>query len=231
MMNVLKGKIGQFGDSVMSVAKNISKDSIRSGYDKYLRQSPEELAEVARKTMLKKNTVASHISMDDFDNVFASSTKKGMDGYTDSFNKLRGSLNSGNIEEASKIATDMSSRFEDGEYIKLFQSAEGAKLDFDNTISSVSPDIIGGMYKNSVEMPGALKNFASDKEQNYKNFMYSAQGKRSYFNSGDSKTNRIRAGVVGGAYMGTMTTARLVQGGGLTSNEYGERDIVGVPFI
>ena len=31
--------------------------------------------------------------------------------------------------------------------------------------------------------------------------------------------------------MGTMTTARLVHGGTPITDEYGERNIVGIPFI
>ena len=52
-----------------------------------------------------------------------------------------------------------------------------------------------------------------------------------YFTTADKKKNKIRAGVTAGAYMGGSMVVRGLQGGGITTNEYGERDIVGIPFI
>lgn len=52
-----------------------------------------------------------------------------------------------------------------------------------------------------------------------------------YFNSGNSKTNQVRAAVSGGIYMGGSMVVRGLQGGNPVTNEYGERDIAGIPFI
>ena len=71
-----------------------------------------------------------------------------------------------------------------------------------------------------------------EQQEKIANAAYKLQGKKQYFNKpNDPKTNQIRAGVAVGAYMGTMTTARLIHGGTPITNEYGERNIVGIPFI
>ena len=54
---------------------------------------------------------------------------------------------------------------------------------------------------------------------------------QAYFNSADKKVNQTRIGAAAGAYVGTTVGARYLSGGTLTTDSYGKKDIVGVPFL
>ena len=84
-------------DYISRLAKNISVEGLQNGWNTYVKQSPEELANIARQTMQRKNTVMSNLDINEFDKIFSSASKT--DAYTTEFNKLRANLNSGNIEE------------------------------------------------------------------------------------------------------------------------------------
>lgn len=218
-------------DYISSLAKNISVEGLQNGWNTYVKQSPEELANVARQTMQRKNTVMSNLDINEFDKIFSSASKT--DAYTTEFNKLRTNLNSGNIEEAKSIATTISERFQDGAYLKLLQEAEGKINAIKKQIQEAPSELIKGKFKKDFKIPEKAKRFVTDEQQEkIANAAYKLQGKKQYFNKpNDPKTNQIRAGVAVGAYMGTMTTARLIHGSTPITNEYGERDIVGIPFI
>ncbi len=218
-------------DYIGGVAKNITKEGLQNGWDTYVKQSPEELANVARATMQRKNTVISNLNLDDFDKIYNAADKSNAD-YIKEFNKLRGALNSGNTDEAKTVATSISERFQDGAYLKLLQDAETKRSNDIAYYNSLGADGIKEEFKTGFKIPEKAKGFVTDEQQDkIADMFYKLQGKKQYFNTGDPKTNQIRAGVAAGTYMGAMTTARLVHGGGLTTNEYGERDIVGIPFI
>jgi hypothetical protein len=218
-------------DYISSLAKNISVEGLRNGWNTYIKQSPEELANVARATMQRKNTILSNLDLNEFDKIYSAADKSNAD-YIEQFNKLRGALNSGNTDEAKSIATTISERFQDGAYLKLLQNAENVTNSIAQQIEKIPSDVINTRFKKDFKIPEKAKRFVTDEqEEKIANMAYRLQGKKQYFNTGDAKTNQIRAGVAAGTYMGAMTTARLVHGGSLTINEYGVRDIVGIPFI
>lgn len=218
-------------DYINNVAKNISVEGLQNGWNTYIKQSPEELANVARQTMQRKNTIMSNLDVNEFDKIFSTANKT--DAYTTEFNKLRTSLNSGNVEEAKSIATTISERFQDGAYLKLLQEAEGKTNIIEKQIQEASNELIMDKFKKNFKIPEKVKGFVTDEQQDkIASMAYKLQGKKEYFNKpNDAKTNQIRAGFAVGTYMGAMTTARLIHGGTPITNEYGERDIVGIPFI
>lgn len=217
-------------DYINNVAKKVSVEGLQNGWNTYIKQSPEELANVARQTMQRKNTIMSNLDVNEFDKIFSAANKT--DAYITEFNKLRTNLNSGNVEEAKSIATTISERFQDGAYLKLLQEAEGKTNIIEKQIQEAPNELIMGKFKKDFKIPEKVKGFVTDEQQEkIANAAYKLQGKKQYFNSGDAKTNQIRAGVAVGTYMGAMTTARLIHGGTPITNEYGERDIVGIPFI
>lgn len=218
-------------DYINNVAKNISVKGLQNGWNTYIKQSPEELANVARQTMQRKNTIMSNLDVNEFDKIFSTANKT--DAYTTEFNKLKTNLNSGNIEEAKSIATTISERFQDGAYLKLLQEAEDKTNIIKKQIQEAPNELIMGKFKKDFKIPEKAKGFVTDEQQEkIANMAYKLQGKKQYFNKpNDAKTNQIRAGVAVGTYMGAMTTARLIHGGTPITNEYGERDIVGIPFI
>lgn len=221
-------------DYINNVAKKVSVEGLQNGWNTYIKQSPEELANVARQAMQRKNTIISNLDVNEFDKIFSAANKT--DAYTTEFNKLRTNLNSGNIEEAKSIATTISERFQDGAYLKLLQEAESKTNTIKSRFDTMDSEIIKSGFvdktKKKISENKIIGNFTTSQQQEkIANAAYKLQGKKQYFNSGDSKTNQIRAGVAAGTYMGAMTTARLIHGGTPTTNEYGERDIVGIPFI
>lgn len=54
---------------------------------------------------------------------------------------------------------------------------------------------------------------------------------QAYFNSPDKKINNTRIGAAVGTYVGTTVGARYLSGGNLTTDSYGRKDIVGIPFL
>ncbi len=52
-----------------------------------------------------------------------------------------------------------------------------------------------------------------------------------YFNNPDQTIKRQRIAAVAGTYAGVAVGTRALAGGNLTHDEYGQRDIAGVPFI
>lgn len=57
------------------------------------------------------------------------------------------------------------------------------------------------------------------------------QEAKDYFMSGDLGTNAMRWGAVAGAYGGLAVGTRALTGGSATTNNQGQRDIAGIPFI
>lgn len=52
-----------------------------------------------------------------------------------------------------------------------------------------------------------------------------------YFNHPDKAIKEQRIAAVAGAYAGVSVGTRLLSGGSITHDEYGQRDIAGIPFI
>lgn len=224
-------------DYISGVAKNISVEGMQKGWNTYMVQSSDELANVARTTMQRKNTVISNLNMSDFEKMYATADRSNAE-YIKELNKLKSNLNSGNIAEAKTVATSISERFQDGAYLKLLQQAEGKHGNIAQQISSVPSELIKGKYvkdvKGKISENKIIDNFTtSEQQEKLATLAYRTQGKmpQHYFNSGDKKTNQIRAGVAGGAYLGGSMVVRGLQGGTPLTNEYGERDVAGIPFI
>lgn len=54
---------------------------------------------------------------------------------------------------------------------------------------------------------------------------------KDYFMSGDLGTNALRWGAAGAAYGGVAVGTRVMSGGSATTNNQGQRDIAGIPFL
>lgn len=52
-----------------------------------------------------------------------------------------------------------------------------------------------------------------------------------YFNNPDNKIKKQRIATVAGTYAGVAVGARYLSGGNLTHDEYGQKNIAGIPFI
>ena len=232
---------GNIWDDILKKAKYISKnatvDNIEKSWNTYMIPSSKELSNIARESMQRKNTVLSNLNMNDVNNAYNNMANKSPD-YIKEFNKLKSAIDSGNVDEAKNVANNISSRFQDDSYVKFLSDANDSYVLRKEAIEKVRPRRIEEMAQN--ELKQKIKNkkiantFLNDKQQGKlaKN-IYNTQGYMplNYFNSGNVKTNQVRMGVTAGGYMAVGTATRLLNGGGLFENEYGERDIVGIPFI
>lgn len=222
-------------DYINNVAKNISVSGLQNAWDTYISRSPDELANVARTTMQRKNTVMSNLNIDDFDKAFNSADKSNSE-YVNEFNKLRGALNAGNVDEAKTVANNISERFQDGAYLKYLTEAEGKYNAIKQQIEDAPIELIKGKFinnrKEKLVNNKILNNFIdTGKTLADLDYNLNPKGIPAYFTTEDKKKNRIRAGVAAGAYMGSSMVVRGIQGGSPITNEYGERDIAGIPFI
>ena len=110
-------------DYISNLAKNISVEGIQKGWNTYMVQSSDELANVARASMQRKNTVMNNLNMDDFNKYYNSADKSNAEFVTE-LNKLKTNLEYKNTDEAKTIATSISERFQDSKYLDLLNDAE-----------------------------------------------------------------------------------------------------------
>ncbi len=218
-------------DKIQDVTEKIINTSFKDYSFSYLKQSDEELMMAARKKLIKKDNVMNYVKKSDIEarisgNVLERENKE----YLNDASKLLKSIDAKDIGRANEIAQDISKKYDDNRFYEYLQDAEGEKAKHKNFIETTrNPDNI---FMSKVKTPKALDNFIDETDKDkLKGLAYRANGLGQYFNSGDIKTNQKRLGTVAGGYMGAAAGVRLLKGGGLTENEYGQRDIVGVPLI
>ena len=221
-------------DYINNVAKNISVKGLQDGWNTYIVQSPEELANVARKSMHRKNTLKSNLDLDAIDSQFTKADKSNAE-YVASFDKLKEKLNNldeDNLAEAKTMAQTISDRFNDGKYLELLKEAENDYHARKISLDSYDKNMIESKYIAGIRLPKPVKKFITDDQETWiGDKAYKIQGIKGYFNTDDAKTNQIRGAFWGGTYLGTSMVVRGLQGGNPITNEYGERDIAGIPFI
>lgn len=226
--------LGSFGEAAQDIGKRISKFKPADFYATYLKQDGAELANVARETMKKNLDASSMVNrthLQDFINNSPNSIKGDRD-YINATKGLIKSLDSKDMEQANDIARKISDNYKENSYLDLLKGAENKKSSLLESYNSMNEEDIADVFREKIKTPKSLDNFMDDTDkEKVKGLAYSLQGKKKYFSSDNVKTNKVRAGVAAGVYAGTMTTARLAHGGSLTENEYGERDIVGIPFV
>ena len=225
-------------DYINNVAKNITAESLEAGWKKYMVRGDEELAKAVSNSQIKKVSAFDFIKQDDIDNIYKGISNPSEE-ISSAYNDLSDAIKSKNITNAKDIAEK---RFQDTKFLEYLMEAEDKKTKKINGIKTMvetMPENINAKYIKDAK--DTIKDFSvfgykpgeallGDKgRENLAKARMKTKG--NYFNSGDTKTNQIRAGVVGGTYLGVSTIGRIAQGGSPITNEYGERDIVGIPFI
>lgn len=189
------------GTNIKDIAKSIS-GNIYPGRD--------ELIEELNETMVKN----------------VSSSKKFLDkqaqlGAKEALEKI------GNIpkEEAEKISKTVSSKNLDKSIEKL-RDTVSEKLpegkDIDNVLNTVKKRAEKTMSKEP-DLENVLQTM--NPIEKYANYP------KAYFINPDKTVRNTRKGVAIGTYAGLAIGGRYLQGGSLTRDEYGRRDIAGVPFL
>lgn len=224
-------------DYINKVAKNISVNGIEKSWNAYMVPTSKELAEVSRKAIQKKNTILSNLDIDAVNNAYINASNKTSD-YTKEFNRLKSAIDAENADEAKKVATNIADRFNDDSFLNFLNNAEDKTNQLKSRYSEMPAQAIRQKSikntKQKIKDNKLANTFLNDKQQDkLAENVYKMQGymPQNYFATGDIKKNQIRANVAIGGYMGISATTRILNGGSLFENEYGERDIVGIPFI
>jgi hypothetical protein len=235
-------KIGDILNSTMEVAKNISSKAksvdysgIYADVSTAIKQTDEELANVARASLMKQMTGDVRVPASQLQEV-ARNTGINDVGFTRAVNNLSSAMKKQDLSEAHRIAGEIDRQYQPGQ--KTFQDLViKADIEVQNILQdmqSADPGQIKRVWENQIieKIPKPISNFTTDKNQEtIAHFAYRAQGAKKYFSTDDPSINQKRLGVVAGGYVAATSGMRIINGGTPLTNEYGERDIAGIPFI
>lgn len=139
------------------------------------------------------------------------------------------------IDAGINISDDVSNAFKTFEKSKLddnaIQELEKA-LRKDKTFSDL--DIVDetmGDIKSYVGKYKSSKKVTTDDVQNLKWYQKAKEYTSAYYLSPDKKTRNTRIAATAGAVSAVSVGGRFLSGGTLTRDQYGQKDIAGIPFI
>ena len=139
------------------------------------------------------------------------------------------------IDAGINISDDVSNAFKTFEKSKLddnaIQELEKA-LRKDKTFSDL--DIVDetmGDIKSCVGKYKSSKNVTTDDVQNLKWYQKAKEYTSAYYLSPDKKTRNTRIAATAGTVSAVSVGGRFLSGGTLTRDQYGQKDIAGIPFI
>ena len=138
---------------------------------------------------------------------------------------LQGGLDDGAYSaEAMNKAKDIIKNINSSNQDQIFGQLEGALSK--NGFEYVKEDITKALSSQAAQDSGTI-----DLKEMMGKVNYYANIPKAYFNPADPKvrSDRIKAAV--GGYAGVAVGARVLQGGSITRDEYGQRDIAGIPFV
>jgi hypothetical protein len=236
-------KIGNAIDSVMDVANNIASKAKSVDYNgiytdlkEVIKQTDEELANVAKGTLLKNITGDSRVPISRIQETAKNAGVNDV-AFTRAVNNLSSAMKKQDLSEAHKIAREIDSQYQPGK--KTFQDLvieADIKMDrAKTTLENADPATVKRAWKNNFKkkIPDSVKKFTTDSNQeSIANMHYNyIQGAKKYFATDDPEVNQKRLGVVAGGYVAATSGMRIINGGTPLTNEYGESDIAGIPFI
>ena len=136
-------------------------------------------------------------------------------------------INSSNLDQSMEKMGGIlrKAKYSDEQVSKVIaqarESAENSIESLEEAARGVNRSNVAGFYMNGPDgeptILGALN--------------YVGANANAYFNPGDKMISRNRKFGAAGAYVAGTAGMRYLQGGTLTKDEYGESNIVGVPFI
>lgn len=134
-------------------------------------------------------------------------------------NVLAGHFDAKTEEEMKQIIANMNlSNFSDS-FQKIYQ------------FTSSNDDITKEFKKMHKEASEFAQNAASNMESTMGSINYAVNIPKAYFSNADKSIRNARIGAAVGAYAGLAVGGRVLNGGTLTTDSYGRKDIAGVPFI
>ena len=235
-------KVGDAFDSIMGVAgnmaskvKSVDYSGIYADLKDAVKQTDEELAGVARETILKQITGDSKVPISRIQDV-ARNTGVNDVAFTRAVNNLSMAMKKQDLSEAHRIAGEIDKQYQPGK--KTFQDLvieADIKVDRAKTLlENADPATVKRVWNNDFtkKIPGPVKNFTTaNNQEKIASAFYHLQGAKKYFSTDDPSINQKRLGVVAGGYVAATSGMRIISGGTPLTNEYGERDIAGIPFI
>ena len=234
-------KIGDALDSALNVAGNIASKVKNTDYkgiyadlSEAVKQTDEELAEVAKASLMKQITGSMKVP----DSVIQETARQaGINdaSFTRKVRELTSAMKSQDLSEAHRIAKEIDKQTGNKAFQDLVIQADIGVSNTLNGMKNATSDDIKRAWTSQFKqntLPESLKNFTTDKNRDtIANFAYKVQGAKKYFSTDDPAINQKRLGVVAGGYVAATSGMRIINGGTPFTNEYGERDIAGIPFI
>lgn len=109
-----------------------------------------------------------------------------------------------------------------------------SKIFADETDLNKAKSALKESFKDRLSMPGANQKTTVNAQEAYASLNAFQKGQAlggAYFNTADKDAKFARMATAAGVYMGAATVGRVMNGGTLTQDSYGRKDLVGIPFI
>ena len=244
--NMFKQNIDDIAETAEKAKKGLTKDTVNNFFDSLKVGDDERLRHIAgtlkRKQNLEIDETALKSKVENFTKLYGNDTDK-----MNSLNKMKTILNNGDIDKAIEQASIVDSYISGTDNEKFTHFLIDASNDLkirrqaidnileDNSTKSFLIDAykseiydnsgIGKLINKSKIITSEEKTVIRDSVTNkYFNPI-------DYFTHPDAKVRNTRRVAAVGTYATSAMVTRKLQGGTLTKNEYGERDIAGIPLI
>lgn len=231
---------GISGTAIKDVANDIAT---------YMRPTEDEMYNAAVKTLKKKVTFATMMTDDLIDETLKNS---GMDlsnsdvkKSIETLKRIRGTKN---YDKMQDTVEKLNKKHNTTAFRDLLLESEQRKTNAIGVAESdvpgswTYPELVKGSLsdhyiapKDSVRGKLVSKFIGSKPEErtrsDFDSITYKINGYKEFFNNEDPAINRKRALTLAGGYAVAANGVRILQGGSPLKNEYGERDIAGLPLI
>lgn len=239
--NMFKQNIDDIAETAEKAKKGLTKDAVNNFFDSLKVGDDERLRHIAGTLKRKQNLEIDTEGLSNRVKNFTKLHENDIDRIND-LNKLQARLNNGDIEGAIEQAGIVDKYISGTDNEKFTQFLVNASNDLKTRrqiIDNLDPSALKELYKYEVFNESSVSKiinksgmFTAEEKSNIANSVVDKYfNPKDYFTHPDAKIRRRRIGTAVGAYGAGAMVTRKLQGGTLTKNEYGERDIAGIPLI
>ena len=244
--NLFKQNIDDISESATKVKDGQSKNIVNEFFDSLSVDNDERLRHIAGTLKRRQNLVIDETALkgkvENFTKLYGNDTDK-----MNSLNKLKTILNNGDIDRAIEQASVVDSYISGADNekfthflmdasndLKIRRQAVDNVLEDNSTKSSLIDAYKSEIYDNSGI--GKIVNKSKIITPEEKAMIRDSVANKyfnpiDYFTHPDAKIRKARRVAAVGTYATGAMVTRKLQGGTLTKNEYGEKDIAGIPII
>jgi hypothetical protein len=138
------------------------------------------------------------------------------------------------MDMIDSVDDDMAAKLTDA-YGRGFKGPERLKKKFGKILDSDMAASFNNSIDEVVNMNAQANSLISGSTEDIKNVIgsvnYYGNAAKAYFHPQSKRVAADRLLLAGGIYAGLNVGGRVIQGGSLTRDEYGNKDIAGIPFV